>query len=209
MKSLENQNVILVGNSVEILLYEHGKWIDSFDKVIRMGRGLPTKDNSKAIGTRTDVWVTGFLREGWVKSVPDAEVLLNRCRMHLTTPREWDIEGTEMFTDKELLKIYKEFDYQDDSSIGRPSNGFVTILYLIQKAWIWKSLTLIGFDFFAKSLPFKVGEAEPHSWHLPHNRVNETPHKADTERAYALDLYETGVIDWKILSDLKVENVEF
>ena len=209
MKILENQNVVLVGNSVEILLYEHGEWIDSFDKVIRMGRGLPNEDNKRAIGMKTDVWVTGFLREDWSRQIPNAEVLLNRTRIHLTAPRDWNIKGTEMFTDKELLEIYKEFEYQDDSKIGRPSNGFITILYLIKKAWVWKSLTLIGFDFFAKSLPFKVGEAEPHSWHLPHNRVKETPHKATTEREYALDLYETGVIDWKILSDLEVTSVLF
>ena len=66
MKELANKNLILVGNSVEILHYQHGKFIDSHDVVMRMGRGLPNpnslEDHSKSIGTKTDVWITGFLR---------------------------------------------------------------------------------------------------------------------------------------------------
>ena len=219
MKDFANKNLILVGNSVEILHYEHGEFIDSFDVVMRMGRGLPNphslEDHSKSIGTKTDVWVTGFLRSGMgrfpqVKKIPIR--LLNRTRMYMTKPREleYDYDHIVMFTDEEILEIYKEFGYNDGKKGGgRPSNGFITLLWLIKKAWVWKSLTLIGFDFFAKYYPIDVGSAKPQSWHLPHNTAKKTPHKGIVEREYALDLKRDGVIEWIILSDLKEEVLDF
>ena len=218
MKELANKNLILVGNSVEILHYQHGKFIDSHDVVMRMGRGLPNpnslEDHSKSIGTKTDVWITGFLRanmsqQNRVRKIPIK--LLNRTRMHMTTPREleYDMDHTEMFSDKEILEIYEEFGYKDDSKEGRPSNGFITLLWLIKKAWVWKSLTLIGFDFFAKYYPIDVGSSKPQSWHLPNNTAKKTPHKGLIEREYALDLKRNGVINWIILSDLKEEILDF
>ena len=218
MKEFANKNLILVGNSVEILHYQHGKFIDSHDVVMRMGRGLPNpnslEDHSKSIGTKTDVWITGFLRanmsqQNRVRKIPIK--LLNRTRMHMTTPREleYDMDHTEMFSDKEILEIYEEFGYKDDSKEGRPSNGFITLLWLIKKAWVWKSLTLIGFDFFAKYYPIDVGSSKPQSWHLPNNTAKKTPHKGLIEREYALDLKRNGVINWIILSDLKEEILDF
>ena len=53
-----------------------------------------------------------------------------------------------------IKMIYDEFGYVNNAVLGRPSNGFITLLWLIKKAWVWDSLTLIGFDFFAKSAPF-------------------------------------------------------
>ena len=41
LELLKNKNIVLVGNSVEILNYEKGEFIDSHDIVIRMGRGVP------------------------------------------------------------------------------------------------------------------------------------------------------------------------
>ena len=63
-------------------------------------------------------------------------ILLNRTRMYLNKPREADIDVPycTMFSDAELLEIYEEFNYQDASLLGRPSNGFiVTLAY--QKAF--------------------------------------------------------------------------
>ena len=73
-------------------------------------------------------------------------ILLNRTRMYLNKPREADIDVPycTMFSDAELLEIYEEFNYQDASLLGRPSNGFIVLLWLIKKAWVWKSLTLLG-----------------------------------------------------------------
>ena len=210
---LENKNIILVGNSVEILNFKKRDFIESHDVVIRMGRGLPRPRHYEAIGKRTDIWATGFLRAEQMIKRPELKgvpKLLNRTRINLLTARalEVDMEFHTMFSDDELLDLYEEFGYVNNETLGRPSNGFIVLLWLIKKAWVWKSLTLIGFDFFAKKAPFKVGAAYPNSWHLPRNTVDEIPHNVPAEREYALEMSRNGVIKWEILSDLKSEILE-
>ena len=134
--------------------------------------------------------------------------LLNRTRIDLNIPRDVEGDWLTMFTDEELFEIYDEFGYENNATLGRPSNGFIVLLWLIKKAWVWKSLTLIGFDFFAKSAPFKVGEMHPNSWHLPRNTVSEIPHNVPAEKEYALEMSRNGIIKWEILSDLKPEILE-
>ncbi len=205
---LENKNIVLVGNSVEILNHQKGNHIDSFDVVIRMGKGYPRSRMNKHIGKKMDIWASGFLRAEAHMDRIKVPKLLNRTRIDLNKPREVDGEWVTMFTDEELFEIYDEFGYENNATLGRPSNGFIVLLWLIKKAWVWKSLTLIGFDFFAKSAPFKVGEMHPNSWHLPRNTVSEIPHNVPAEKEYALEMSRNGIIKWEILSDLKEEILE-
>tara|TARA_B100000029_G_scaffold82239_1_gene73143 strand:+ start:3039 stop:3689 length:651 start_codon:yes stop_codon:yes gene_type:complete len=205
---LENKNIVLVGNSVEILNHQKGNHIDSFDVVIRMGKGYPRPHYNKFIGKKMDIWASGFLRAEAHMDRIKVPKLLNRTRIDLNKPREVDGEWVTMFTDEELFEIYDEFGYENNATLGRPSNGFIVLLWLIKKAWVWKSLTLIGFDFFAKSAPFKVGEMHPNSWHLPRNTVSEIPHNVPAEKEYALEMSRNGIIKWEILSDLKEEILE-
>lgn len=215
LKLLENKEIVLVGNSVEILNYDKGDFIDSHDIVIRMGKGIPRERHYKNIGKRTDIWATGFLRAAQMADRPNLKEvpkLLNRTRINLNTAKEVDKslagEFHTMFTDAELLELYEEFGYENNALLGRPSNGFITLLWLIKKAWVWKSLTIVGFDFFAKAAPFRVGAAYPNSWHLPRNTVDEIPHNVPAEREYALEMSRNGIIKWEILSDLKEEILE-
>ena len=206
---LENKNVVLVGNSVEILNHEKGEHIDSFDVVIRMGKGYPRPSHNKMNGKRIDLWASGFLRAEQHQHRIEVPKLLNRTRIDLNKkPRELKGNWLTMFSDEELFEIYDEFGYVNNETLGRPSNGFIVLLWLIKKAWVWKSLTLIGFDFFAKSAPFKVGEMHPNSWHLPRNTVSEIPHNVPAEKEYALEMSRNGIINWEILSDLKEEILE-
>ena len=48
----ENKNVVLVGNSVEILQYDFGNYIESFDTVVRFGKGIPEDKLHEHIGSR-------------------------------------------------------------------------------------------------------------------------------------------------------------
>tara|TARA_Y100000361_G_scaffold153964_1_gene177475 strand:+ start:623 stop:1273 length:651 start_codon:yes stop_codon:yes gene_type:complete len=209
LEILENKNVVLVGNSVEILNYEKGEYIDSFDVVIRMGKGYPRSPYDKFIGKKIDIWASGFLRAEQHQNKVKVPKLLNRTRIDLNKPREVEGDWVTMFSDEELFEIYDEFGYVNNETLGRPSNGFIVLLWLIKKAWVWKSLTLIGFDFFAKSAPFKVGEMHPNSWHLPRNTVSEVPHNVPAEREYALEMKRNGIIKWEILSDLEKEILEY
>ena len=54
-EKLKNKNVVLVGNSVEILNYKKADFIESHDVIIRMGRGIPRPRHYEAIGKRTDI----------------------------------------------------------------------------------------------------------------------------------------------------------
>ena len=60
---------------------------------------------------------------------------------------------------------------------------------------------MVGFDFFSKALSITAGFANPTSWHIPMNSQTYNPH-SQREKEIVLDLYERGIIDWKILSDL-------
>ena len=61
---------------------------------------------------------------------------------------EPEYEHTVMFSDKEILEINKNLGVVEGTPLGwRPSAGFSAILFFIRKC-NYKSLTLIGFDFF-------------------------------------------------------------
>ena len=209
-KNTEGKHIVLVGNSVEILQHDLADYIESFDTVVRFGNGIPTSDNWDSIGKRTDIWVTGFLRYNkrrfYPKNIP---VLFNRSRIHLDKqPNHYpDFEVIEMFSDKEMLKVFDLVGARNGETDGqRPSAGFITIQYFLQKIK-FSSLTLIGFDFFSKGLSITAGQANPHSWHIPMNSVPYNPHTLK-EKEIVLDLYDRGIIDWKILSDLEQGNLD-
>lgn len=211
MDANKKRNIILVGNSVELLQYDFGKYIDSFDTVVRFGRGVPTEDNSHAIGKKTDMWITGFLRMGSYHCFPGAEILFNRCRIHLDLIPKKTIpfdKYTDMFSDEELMKIFNKIGAEIGVAEGqRPSAGFLGILYFLQKCE-YNSLTIIGFDFFAKKLPINTGMDYPSSWHMPINSISKTPHNAK-EKQIVSKWQSEGKLNWKILSDLKEELLKF
>ena len=213
IRKIINKNIIFVGNSVEILQHKHGEWIDSHDIVVRFGKGYPTEDKWESIGSRTDIWISGFLRSKHQVYYPDSIKLLNRARVDLDSDVSRHKIGNDwitMFSDYELKTIYDEFGIKNnDFHAKRPSNGFISILFFTRMVDVWKKLSLIGFDFFAKDAGFKVGNAVPYSWHLPINTVNENPHMGADERAYVMNLVEKNILDWKILSDLEEKSVDF
>ena len=73
----ENKRILLVGNSVEILQYNLKDKIESYDTIVRFGQGIPNNENKDRIGSRTDIWVTGYLRANYYKLVKDSFVLFN------------------------------------------------------------------------------------------------------------------------------------
>ena len=133
MDANKKKNIILVGNSVELLQYDFGKYIDSFDTVVRFGRGVPTEDNSHAIGKKTDMWITGFLRMGSYHCFPGAEILFNRCRIHLDLIPKKTIpfdNYTDMFSDDELMKIFNKMGAEIGVAEGQRPSKSVNIILL-------------------------------------------------------------------------------
>ena len=205
-KLTENKSIILVGNSVEMLQHDLGEYIDNFDTVVRFGNGVPDDTNSDSIGERTDIWITGFLRYGKRDKFPkDCAVLFNRSRVHLGDDADERhnirFKYVDMFSDKELVSIFNLVGAENHAVIGaRPSAGFIAIQYFLQKT-NFSTLTLVGFDFFSKALPIVAGANNPYSWHIPVSTINSNPH-SPKEKEIVFDLYDKGIIDWKILTNL-------
>ena len=119
-----------------------------------------------------------------------------------------EFEYETMFDDEELKKIYKMVGAKNNVKMGnRPSAGFLGILFFLTKTNP-KSITLIGFDFFSKKLPFKSGNDYPSSWHLPHNSQESSPHN-NMEKPLVQKWANEGKLEWKILSDLNEEFLDF
>jgi|TARA_B100001173_G_scaffold165539_1_gene143215 hypothetical protein len=125
-----------------------------------------------------------------------------------TTILPKDFKYTDMFSDEEIIDIHDKLGVVPNKPVGwRPSQGFMAILFFLLKCEC-KSITLIGFDFFSKKLPFKTGEDNPSSWHMPVNTQKVNIH-SKKEKELVIDMKNQGLIEWKILSDLENEILKF
>jgi len=231
---VKDKRIVFVGNSVEIMNYKLADKINSYDIVVRFGRAMQAnKLQEESIGTKVDVWVTGQFRapiyremnkEFTTGKFKDVKILVNRCRGNFGL-KDWNFEEhlpegmphTQMYTDQEIIDIMTSFDKDIiDCKDLRPSAGFLTILWFINKVKTYKSLDLIGFDFFAKSVQERgidkkgtISAADPHSWHLPVYMVPIGAHDKDFEQQYVSFLERKGLVKWNLLSDLKEGGVKY
>jgi len=231
---VKDKRIVFVGNSVEIMNYKLADKINSYDIVVRFGRAMQAnKLQEESIGTKVDIWVTGQFRapiyremnkEFTTGKYKDVKILVNRCRGNLQL-KNWKFEEhlpkgmlyTQMYTDQEIIDIMKSFDKDILRCKDlRPSAGFLTILWFINKVKTYKSLDLIGFDFFAKSVQERgidkkgtISAANPHSWHLPVYMLPIGAHDKDLEQQYISFLERRGLLKWNLLSDIKEGNVKY
>ena len=235
---VRDKRVILVGNSVEIMNYEYGDFIDSFDVVIHHGASIArTKNQFKHLGSRTDIWITGSFRLNTYKSLAkefqigrykDTFILFNRVRTKLLNVDDqvtWDhslpqVPRIDMFNDIEIIDLLDDLKYMEGFGDGyrgpksgmRPSGGFMALLYFTKKATTYKSLDIIGFDFFRKvtETKRKNNSANPFSWYLP-VRTDDGghPHNGELEYNYVSNLAKEKKIKWNVLSDLNNEIVNY
>ncbi|MBC8305187.1 MAG: hypothetical protein H8E55_56675 [Pelagibacterales bacterium] len=231
---VKDKSIVFVGNSVEIMNHKLADVINSYDIVVRFGRAMQAnKLQEESIGTKVDIWVTGQFRapiynemnEEFTKGkYKDVKILVNRCRGNFGL-KDWVFEDhlpkgmpyTQMYTDQEIIDVMKSF---GKNILGvkelRPSAGFLTILWFINKVKTYKSLDLIGFDFFAKSIKERARDkrgalsaADPHSWHLPVYMVASGAHDKDMEQQYMSFLERRGLLKWNLLSDLKERKIKY
>ena len=232
---VKNKRIIFVGNSVEIMNHKLAEFIDKYDIVVRFGRAIEANDlQEESIGTKCDIWITGQFRAPSFNNVKEefetgkfknTKILVNRSRGNLKL-KDWILEDrlpkdfpeyTEMYSDKELIDIMKEFDKDLlDTNEYRPSAGFISLLWFIDKIKTYKSIDLIGFDFFAKTINKrprdkrgKVSNCNPHSWHLPVYVLNRPAHDKIMEQQYVSSLQKRGIINWHMLSDLTTGEVPY
>ena len=231
---VKDKRILFVGNSAESIRYGLADFINKFDIVVRFGRAMSaTSEQEESIGKRCDIWVTGQFRAPIYNELrkefengrwKDTEILVNRCRGNLQL-KNWVFEEhlpegmpyTQMYSDKEIIDIMKAF---DKDILGcrdlRPSAGFITILWFVNKIKTYKSLDLIGFDFFAKTVKERRGDkkgnfsqCDPHSWHLPVYMKEQSAHDMELEQQYVSFLERKGLLNWHVLSDLTESSIEY
>lgn len=216
------KTVCLVGNSVEIMNHDCRDFIDSHDIVVRFGRGVDfTEEQKTAVGTRTDVWVTGFFRAAMIDSkshggrrVRDCDMILfNRNRLNLNTKHTVHEEVQKrgfvnMWSDEELREIIESFGIVPNKvDSTRLSAGLLTIMFFCEKICNYKELNIVGFDFFRKNTNQRRGGTfDPSSWHQPIGIGEEGEcHNHDVEVSVINTYIEQGILNWKILTNLDPE----
>jgi hypothetical protein len=232
---VKNKSILFVGNSVEIMKHNLAEFIDGFDIVVRFGRAITFNEKQqKKLGKKCDIWITGQFRapefnkhrESFESGeFKNTKILLNRCRGNFKL-KDWKIEEhlpdgmpyTQMFTDNEIIHLMKKEFNKDmlDNNEYRPSAGFISLLWFIDKIKTYKDIHLIGFDFFAKKTNIKptdkrgfTSNCRPHSWHLPVYVLNRPAHDGDMERKYVQKLVDRGFCHWYVLGNLKKEIVKY
>ena len=232
---VKNKSVLFVGNSVEIMNHKLAKFIDGFDIVVRFGRAIEAnKLQRQSVGSKCDIWITGQFRAPCYNNLQNefkngrfknTQILLNRCRGNFYM-KDWILEDhlpkgmpyTQMFSDEEIINIMKKEFGKDmlNPHQFRPSAGFISLLWFIDKIKTYKTIGLIGFDFFAKSTDIlpkdKRGNDSncvPHSWHLPVYVLDKPAHDSKMEQNYVKKLVDKKLVHWYMLSDLKEENIKY
>ena len=209
------KRVLLVGNAASLFNHEYGNLIDSYDVVVRFGKGLPSLENKKHVGSKTDVWFFGSLRASMYASWKDARFkIFNYTQIGLYNPKGATLSFPYiMSTDK--FQIYKDYFIIGDSNLHkkliakpyhntpmpknwkdapRVSQGTLAFVYFNEVIGTQAQLDLVGFDFFESKLKFEL-EGKPkqiYSWHVPVPIDNHehNPHGADTEKEYILKVVE-------------------
>lgn len=165
---ISEKNIIIVGNSLGALDQEIGEEIDSYDIVLRFGKGIPSEQIYKNIGERTDIWVTGELRMYEYHRLPKTtRILFNNSRYRPAIGKPFE-HHLDMYTYKEILNLEKQYEVSKEHSF---SAGAITSHWLGNIATGWKSLTWVNFNVFTAATkiynPIAKKNSYSTSWHLP------------------------------------------
>lgn len=216
-----NKRVLLVGNNLTALEKEQGELIDSYDIVVRFGKGIfDIKKYEKYIGTKTDIWSTGGFRQSLRDHAPkDALVLFNpggAREERVTIP---SYPYILMYTTNEIENINKKYNQKPGK---RLSNGAITAHFFVDKVATYKSLTFINFDMFTvygkffNNFLMQIDYSQ--SWHMPtpikgsydknKNGEDHPAHDSKTEKALFEDLCKAANVS--MLGDIpeKVQRIK-
>ncbi len=192
----QDKRVLIVGNSISLFNKPYGEFIDSFDVVVRMGKGYPWPEFKEHLGGKTDVWVLSILR---ANHYPDFKgtpyQVLNISQISVYDSKKSTTTISKHFYEEEF-EIYKDYFVMGDikktralikTAYGtvdinqRASQGALTLAYFTNIIRSYKELHVIGFDFFEGKVQYELnGEVnEVSSFHLPVPSLkgsNSNPH---------------------------------
>lgn len=222
-----NKRVLIVGNSVSLFNKPYGEFIDSFDVVVRLGKGYPWPEFKENLGSKTDVWVLSILRANHHKDFKDAPYkVLNVSQISVYDNSKTTTTVSKHFYD-DSFQIYKDYFLMGDiartrqlikSAYGsidvnqRASQGAITLSYFTNVIRSYRELHVIGFDFFEGKVQYELnGEInEVSSFHLPvpsFKGSNSNPHaglyvEGHPDKQYILRLKEEGKIHFHEMEPL-------
>ena len=215
----QNKRVLIVGNAVSLFNEPRGDFIDSFDVVVRLGKGYPWPEFKEYLGTKSDVWVLSMLRANHYKDFKDTPYqvlnisqlsIYDKERTTTTISKHFFESGFELYKDYFLMgninqtralikKAYGKVDMKE-----RASQGALTLAYFTNIIRSYSELHVIGFDFFEGKVRYELmGHVnEVSSFHLPVPSVkgiNSNPHAGlytggHPDKDYILKLKEEGKI---------------
>lgn len=182
----QNKRVVVVGNAISLFANKYGNFIDSFDVVVRMGKGVPRPEFREFLGVKTDVWVGSILRAHNYRDFQDAPFkVINITQIPLYDDNRANVSIPKIFYSKDF-QLYRDYfligNYDMTRSLirhaygrvnkdERMSQGAMVLSYFTNIIKSYKELHVIGFDFFEGKLQYKLpGENEVNevsSFHLP------------------------------------------
>lgn len=192
----QNKRVLIVGNSISLFNKPYGEFIDSFDVVVRMGKGYPWPEFKEHLGSKTDVWVLSILRANHYADFKGTPFqVLNISQISVYDSKKNTTTISKHFYEEEF-EIYKDYFVMGDIKKTRAlikiaygtvdinqraSQGALTLAYFTNIIRHYKELHVIGFDFFEGKLQYEMnGEVnEVSSFHLPVPSLkgsNSNPH---------------------------------
>ena len=215
----QNKRVLIVGNSISLFNKPYGEFIDSFDVVVRLGKGFPWPEFKEHLGSKTDVWVLSILR---ANHYPDFKgtpyQVLNISQISVYDSKKSTTTISKHFYEEDF-EIYKGYFVMGDikktralikTAYGtvdinqRASQGALTLAYFTNIIRSYKELHVIGFDFFEGKVQYEMnGEVnEVSSFHLPvpsFKGSNSNPHagmlvEGHPDKRYIQKLRDEGKI---------------
>lgn len=215
----QDKRVLIVGNSVSMFNEPRGDFIDSFDVVVRLGKGYPWPEFKDYLGTKADVWVLSTLRAShWPDFKGTPYQVLNISQMSIydsqkpnTSVSKFFFEdGFELYKDYFLMGNIRETKALIKSAYGdvniqkRASQGVLTLAYFTNIIRSYKELHVYGFDFFEGKVRYNLNGSvnEVSSFHMPvptFKGPNSNPHaglyvKGHPDKDYVLRLEQENKI---------------
>lgn len=211
----KDKSVLIVGNSLTLLGEKYGSLIDSYDVVVRIGKGIPYVELSSFLGSKTDCWVFSTFRSvDYVNFKNVRFKILNICQQQIYDEKIKDLNMRKLFFKKDF-QIYRDYflmgsledlhnTIKKTGLKKRVSQGVFCIQYFIDTIKTHKKLDIIGFDFFESAVSYKAKGYEEeitiNSYHLPVLVNDKNPHfdlesnEENGEKNYILNLEKEGKI---------------
>lgn len=185
-----DKKVLLVGNATSMFSEKLGPLVDSYDVVLRFGKGVPYPEYAEFLGRRTDVWFFGTARAGMYKdfrnvkfrihtiaqqamykdSKPDMVVPRVCLTGELVPYQDFFLAGNMQRTLKRHLDINGP-----NPGGARLSQGAECVHFFVNDVRTQSELHLVGFDFFGSGFKYNYEDKKGKipkvqtttSWHCP------------------------------------------